>query len=403
MPSKYQIMRDLADKMQTEVLSSEPTYLAFLRTAARNYKYNFKEQLLIFEQKPDAVACAGIDVWNRLGRWVNKGTRGIALLDVSAPGHRLRYVFDLTDTNSYAGRTVKLWEMQFRHEEAVMEALADTLHIPREEMQTFPEYLETITDVLVEDNYTDYFRDLMLHKADSLLEELDEQNTELELKRTMKSSIMYMLLTRCGYDPAIYIDALDFSHIRDFDSPDVAAILGSAVSDISEVALREIGVTVQALERAEKNQNRTFAKSPVSGYDRAGKQSSQPDYERSEQYVGSELYQTGGLPDPRPGGAGGPEDRQVRDPAAQLPAGPSHGSLRRDAVQGNPEPAPGADRPGGQRDDGAADRADGQGRGRDGEAESGGSDGLGRRDECDVKVAWLIAEMLPHPFGVILM
>lgn len=185
MPSKYQIMRDLADKMQTEVLSSEPTYLAFLRTAARNYKYNFKEQLLIFEQKPDAVACAGIDVWNRLGRWVNKGTKGIALLDVSAPGHRLRYVFDLSDTNSYAGRTVKLWEMQFRHEEAVMEALADTLRIPREEMQSFPEYLETITDVLVEDNYTDYFRDLMLHKADSLLEELDEQNTELELKRTI--------------------------------------------------------------------------------------------------------------------------------------------------------------------------------------------------------------------------
>lgn len=381
MPSKYQIMRDLADKMQTEVLSSEPTYLAFLRTAARNYKYNFKEQLLIFEQKPDAVACAGIDVWNRLGRWVNKGTKGIALLDVSAPGHRLRYVFDLTDTNSYAGRTVKLWEMQFRHEEAVMEALADTLHIPREEMQTFPEYLETITDVLVEDNYTDYFRDLMLHKADSLLEELDEQNTELELKRTMKSSIMYMLLTRCGYDPAIYMDALDFSHIRDFDSPDVAAILGSAVSDISEVALREIGVTVQALERAEKNQNRTFAKSPVSGYDRAGKQSNQPDYERSEHHAGTELYQTGGLPDPRPGGAGGPEDRQVRDPAAQLPAGPSHGSLRRDAVQGDSEPAPGADRPGGQRDDGAPDRADGQGRGRDGAVESGGSDGLGRRDE----------------------
>ena len=376
MPSKYQIMRDLADKMQTEVLSSEPTYLAFLRTAARNYKYNFKEQLLIFEQKPDAIACAGIDVWNRLGRWVNKGTKGIALLDVSAPGHRLRYVFDLTDTNSYAGRTVKLWEMQFRHEEAVMEALADTLRIPKEEMQTFPEYLETITDVLVEDNYTDYFRDLMLHKADSLLEELDEQNTELELKHTMKSSILYMLLTRCGYDPAIYMDALDFSHIRDFDSPDVAAILGSAVSDISEVALREIGVTVQALERAEKNQNRTFAQSRQSGYNEAVRTN-----EGSEHHAGTELHQTGGLPDPRPGGAGGPEDRQVRDPAAQLPAGPSHGSLRRDAVQGNPEPAPGADRPGGQRDDGAADRADGQGRGRDGEAESGGSDGLGRRDE----------------------
>lgn len=126
MASKYEITKNAAEWLKTEVLASQPKYLAFLRTAANNYKYNFVEQLLIHEQKPDATACAGIDVWNRLGRWVNKGTHGIALLDTSSPQHRLRYVFDISDTNSYAGRTVSIWQMEFRHELAVMEALSDS-------------------------------------------------------------------------------------------------------------------------------------------------------------------------------------------------------------------------------------------------------------------------------------
>ena len=156
MPSKYEITRNAAQWLKTEVLSSQRKYLSFLRTAARNYKYSFVEQLLIHEQKPDATACAGIDVWNKLGRWVNKGTHGIALLDTSTPQHRLRYVFDVSDTNSYAGRHVRLWNVRPRHEAAIMEALSDSYHIPPEQGQTFPELLLSAADVLVEDNYTDY-------------------------------------------------------------------------------------------------------------------------------------------------------------------------------------------------------------------------------------------------------
>lgn len=217
MASKYEITKNAAEWLKTEVLASRPKYLAFLRTAANNYKYNFVEQLLIHEQKPDATACAGIDVWNRLGRWVNKGTHGIALLDTSSPQHRLRYVFDISDTNSYAGRTVSIWQMEFRHELAVMEALSDSFGIAREQMESFPEFLEKAAEVLVEDNITDYLRDLTLNTKGSLLEDLDELNIEVELRRTMRSSITYMLLARCGYDPSIYEDYLDFSHIRDFD------------------------------------------------------------------------------------------------------------------------------------------------------------------------------------------
>ena len=240
MASKYEITKNAAEWLKTEVLASQPKYLAFLRTAANNYKYNFVEQLLIHEQKPDTTACAGIDVWNRLGRWVNKGSHGIALLDTSSPQHRLRYVFDISDTNSYAGRTVSVWKMEFRHELAVMEALSGTFGIPREQMQSFPEFLEKAAEVLVEDNITDYLRELTLNTKGSLLEDLDELNIEVELRRTMRSSITYMLLMRCGYDPSIYEDYLDFSHIRDFDTPDVATILGNAVSDVSEMALREM-------------------------------------------------------------------------------------------------------------------------------------------------------------------
>ena len=403
MASKYEITKNAAEWLKTEVLASQPKYLAFLRTAANNYKYNFVEQLLIHEQKPDATACAGIDVWNRLGRWVNKGTHGIALLDTSSPQHRLRYVFDISDTNSYAGRTVSIWQMEFRHELAVMEALSDSFGIAREQMESFPEFLEKAAEVLVEDNITDYLRDLTLNTKGSLLEDLDELNIEVELRRTMRSSITYMLLTRCGYDPSIYEDYLDFSHIRDFDTPDVATILGNAVSDVSEMALREIGVTVRALEKAERTSNRTFAEKRISGYDVTGKANNQPVTERSEQHDQPHLHAEGRLPDPRSGSPGSPENREVRNDAPSVPAGLPSGDLRRDAPEGDSERALGADRPTGQRDGGAPGIAGGTGGGRDGASESDRSDGLGASDECDVKVAWLIAEMLPHPFGVILM
>ena len=383
MPSKYEITRNAAEWLKTEVLASQPKYLAFLRTAANNYKYNFVEQLLIHEQKPDATACAGIDLWNRLGRWVNRGTHGIALLDTSTPQHRLRYVFDISDTNSYAGRTVSIWQMQFRHELAVMEALSDSFDVPREQMQSFPEFLEKTADVLVEDNIADYLRDLIQNKEGSFLEELDDLNIEVELKRTMRSSITYMLLTRCGYDPSVYGDYLDFGHILDFNTPEVATILGNAVSDVSEMALREIGVTVRALEKAEKSQNRTFAENPTFGYDVAEGRNNQPKTERSENHDSTDLHPAGRLPDSRPGSAGDPENREVRNDASSVSAEPASGNLRRDAPEGDSEQPSGADRPAGQRNAGAPDLSDGESAGRDRAAESDRSDGLGGTDERD--------------------
>lgn len=264
MPSNYQITKAAAEVLKTEVFSNTSKYQSFLNTAARNYKYSFVDQLLIIWRKPDAIACAGIDLWNRLGRWVNKGTKGIPLLDSSGLTGRLHYVFDLTDTNSPVGREVRLWSMEFRWEEQVMEAMADSYNVTRAPMQSFPEFLEAAVDVLVEDNYTDYLRDLLTERPESRLDHFDEATLEAELKRTMKSSILYMVLARCGYDPAAYEEVLDFGFITMFDTPKVAAILGNAVSDVSEMALREIETTVKALDRAERISNRTFAQSRAS-------------------------------------------------------------------------------------------------------------------------------------------
>ena len=374
MPSKYEITKNAAEWLKTEVLSSQYKYLAFLQTAARNYKYSFVEQLLIHEQKPNATACAGIDVWNKLGRWVNRGVHGIALPDTSTPQYRLRYVFDVSDTNSYAGRTVNLWAMRPRYEAAVMEALSDSFDLPSGQGQTFPDFLEAAAKVLVEDNYTDYYRDLMDSKTGSLLEELDDLNTEMELKTSMRSAVTYILLVRCGCDYADYENDLDFRFLRDFDTPETAAILGNAVSDISEMALREIAATVRSIEKTER-QNRTFAKTPEMGYDGAVRTN-----ERSDEH-GTDLQAGGGLPDSQSGSAGSAQDRQVRDDAPQLSAGASPRDLRRDAPERDPERALGADRPAGERDDGPSDAANGEGPGRDGAAQGPGSDGLGGGDE----------------------
>ena len=375
MPSKYEITKNAAQWLKTEVLSTQPNYLSFLRTAAQNFKYDFVEQLLIHEQKPAATACAGIDVWNRLGRWVNKGTRGIALLDTSTPQHRLRYVFDISDTNSFAGREVHLWAVQPQYEAAIMEALSDSFDLSFEEDLPFPAFLDEAAGVLVDDNIPDYFRDLMESKSGSLLEELDELNTEQELKRTMKSAVTYMLLVRCGCDYDAYAPELDFSCIRDFDTPETATVLGSAVSDISEMVLREIAATVRSLEKAEKTRNRTFAQSADPGYDGAGKTD-----ERSTDH-GTDLHETGRLSDSRSGSAGGTEDRQVRDDAAQLSEGSPSGNLQRDAPERDAERSSGGNRPAGERDDGPADSADGQDTGRDGATQSQGSDGMAAGDE----------------------
>lgn len=381
MPSKYQIISELASQTARDITSKAERYTDFLVTAANNYKYSFKEQLLIHAQKPDATACAEIETWNRLGRWVNKGTRGIALLVDRDTPYKLRHVFDYSDTNSRAGRVVTLWQMRPQFEEPVKESLQDSFG-EVELTADFPHFLMEIAKNAVEDNFSDYLSNLQSVKGDSFLEELDDLNLEVWLKDTLRSSVAYMALVRAGYQPSRYFTRDDFSHIYDFNTVPVISVLGAATSDISEMVIREIAETVKGLEKEEKQSNRTFARDRSSEYHESRNNKTERSYED-----GTDLYDAGRLPDPRPDRSGEPEDWEVWNAASDLPPRASGRNLYRDAVGRNAEQPLGGSGRSGQSDDGQADRADEDAQRRDRADEGRRPDEVGSADELDPELS----------------
>ena len=375
MPSKYRIILEMASQTARDIASNADRYTDFLITAANNYKYSFKEQLLIHAQKPDATACAEIDTWNKLGRWVNKGTKGIALLIDRDVPYKLRHVFDISDTNSRAGRNITLWQMKPEYEYAVSESLQASFG-DVEEPRDFPHLLMDISGYAVEDNLSDYLMELNAVKAGSFLEELDDTSLEAWLKTTLKSSVAFMALSRAGYEPRQYFDREDFSHLFDFNTVEVISVLGAAVSDISEMVIREMGETVKEMEKEEKRKIRTFAQTGSSAYHKNRTENK----ERSNEH-GTDLYDAGGLSDSRSDRAGEPEAWEVWNAAADIPPRTPGWDLHRDAAERDTEQPSGGSGPTSQRDDGTPDLADDEGTGRDGEPESGGSDAVGADDK----------------------
>ena len=374
MAKKLYSIVELAAQKTREISANSGNYMAFLTTAAHNFKYNFRDQLLIYAQKPDATACAQIDFWNKHGRYVNRGTRGIALLVDTDQGYKLRYVFDMSDTNSRQGRMIPIWKMEPRYENAVIEALENSYGEFPDRSGLAACLLET-AKVIVEDNFGDYFTELRGVKEGSLLEELDDLSTETWFRGLVESSVAFIMLTRCGIDPMDYFSGEDFAHVYDFDTPETLSILGGAVSDIAEMPLREIASTVLSLYRAEQRENRTFAQTPNRPY-----HDSRTKQERSIEH-GTDISNGGRLPSAQSGSAGGPEGRKIWDAAAQLPSDPQERLLHGDAPQRQAERPSGEDRPAGHGDGGAADGADGAGAGRDGGAEGQRSDEVGGPDE----------------------
>ena len=374
MPNKHQLVVQLAERQAADIVSSAGRYMAFLTTAANNYKYTFKEQLLIHFQRPNATACAEIDTWNRLGRWVNKGTKGIALLvDNRDAKYRLRYVFDVSDTNSRAGYTVSVWRMEQQDQSAIVEDLSNTFG-ELEPDKSFAESLMRSARMVVEDNIADYLADLNRVKDGSFLEELDDLNTEVWLRETMTAGVGFMLLTRCGIDARDYYFPDDFRHLYDFNTPEVISVLGAGTSDVAEMVLREIESTVKALRREENNQIRTFANQ------NRERDNVRETTERSDEH-GTDLSTGGRLSSAQPRSAREPEDREVWDASARLPAEASRRDLYWDASARNPQPAPGGDRPAGNRDGGESHEPDGTAGGRGRAPESLAADAVGAADE----------------------
>ena len=369
MPRKDEILSQLLSSKTQEIVSSPGKYTAFLQTAARNYKYGFQEQVLIHAQRPDATACAEIGVWNRLGRWVNRGATGIALLRSPNLPYRIRYVFDVSDTNNRENREIFLWQMKPEYENEVIHTLQGKFLL--DSNNDWGEVVEALSQQLAEEVVEDYLPDLLNNKQDSFLEELDDGSIAKWFKESVSESVCYMVLHRCGYVPELDNDV--FGRIQDFNTEITASLLGSAVSTLSESILREIGVAVKSLER---QQLRTFDSFGDTVYNEARKN----ELERS-QNNGTDLQNAGRLPSTQPDSPGEPQGWQVRDAAAQLSPQTPGGAVHRNADEGHSERPSGGGGPGGQPDAGAVDPADGPGAGRDGGAESPGSDAVGPADE----------------------
>ena len=250
MMSNLEFYSAMASYTATHLTDSWQRWTAFLTTASRLYKYPFHEQLMIFAQRPDATACAEYDLWNdTMRRYVRRGSKGIALVDNSREKPRLRYVFDISDTGLRKNsRHPFLWELRPEHEAAVAQALAEWFGAPPE--NNLAEQLESIAAQLVSEYWVEHKRDILDIVDGSFLEGYDEFNIGVQFRNAATVSITYSLLSRCGLEPEGYFDHEDFLSIFDFNTPEAVAALGTAVSQINQQVLRQIGITIQNYERA---------------------------------------------------------------------------------------------------------------------------------------------------------
>ncbi|MCL2352673.1 MAG: hypothetical protein FWC55_09100 [Firmicutes bacterium] len=253
MAGKFQTITDLYESTTKQVTDSPGAWTAFLRSACRNYKLRFDEQILVYAQRPDATAVLEIEKWNdSFGRWVNKGARGIAVFNDGHNGPcRLKHYFDIGDTHgSRYERPVPLWDMRPEYEAEVIESLENSFG-ELEDASNLAAAIFSAAVNAVEDNMDDYLRDLTYAKEDSFSEEHDTFDVRMEYQTALENSVAYMLLTRCGLDADEYFEAGDFQGITAFNTRSAVNALGLAASDISEMCLREIAATVLSLQRQE--------------------------------------------------------------------------------------------------------------------------------------------------------
>ena len=358
MPNKLQAYAEQAERTARQITGSHLAWTAFLTTAARLYKYPYNEQLMIYMQRPEATACAEYDFWNeKMGRYVRRGSTGIALIDASGYKPRLKYVFDVSDTGGKENaRRVNLWELRDEHTDNVRAMLERNYGVSGR--NGLAEQFENVASQLAAEYWRDHSRDILGIVADSYLEEYDDYNIEVAFKNAAAVSITYSLMSRCGMQPEDHFEHEDFFSIFDFNTPRTVAALGTAVSEINEQVLRQIEVTIRNYEREHSAE-------------RTAEHGEQPD-----------LHEERRLPDSRPEDRGaGAAPRQVRADAPEVPEGASSHSLEPDDLGGDSVSAPAGDRAGSAEPLRADDAGAGGGGRSDGSAESQRSHEMGGLDE----------------------
>ncbi len=409
---RYDEIKGLALFTAKMITESPEEWQKYLDCAGQFYKYPFRDSMLIYAQRPNATACASMEVWNkRMNCWVNKGAKGIALLDdegIQRSG--LRYVFDVADVHEarYIGQKPKLWEMHDMHRDAVVERLEE-IYGPTDERGSFESRIVEISKRIADEMAPDITDEqLTMSLEGSLLEGLDNLNLELRLRDTLADSIAYTVLSRCGIDKGDIADYVEFNYIREFSTIESLNVLGQANSELTEPMLREIGKTINIYDRnrsveAQRNVNREqierheeksemgLANASDGRYNALTRESEKRDIEYNdsgEKDAGRSEYGTsirsdrglsGSEPDSEQG-AGGETD-QIRNTEKELPQGTQERSLQRNVDERNSEGALLDDTGAGRGENGSSDISDGKGAGSERDSESNRSDEMGRNDE----------------------
>ena len=382
MAIRYKALTELYQEAQRSV-TAPGAWQRFLVSACRNYRLPFDEQLLVHAQRPDATAVLEIERWNkRFGRWVNRGANGIAVFDSRHTDRpRLKYYFDISDTHEgNFPQPVPLWAVRPEYEPEIIETLENSFG-ELEHKEDLGTALLSAAKNAVEDNIQDYLSELKTITEGSFLEELDDLNLEVLYRKALENSIGYMLMVRCGLDPAGAFEDEDFRDVLNFNTPETLNALGVATGDISQMCLSEISRTVLALQRQPQKENRTFAGQPQIQY-AVTEQRNQPP-ERSFENERDHIHEAGRLQPAEPsapaGGAGSPWEIRIASEEVSERTQANH--LHEPADQRAALQPPVGDRADGPAPDGATRDADGESRGRDGGAEGARPDEVGGADE----------------------
>ena len=368
MTRKIQVISELAGQTAHEVTRDADSWKRYLDTASRLYKYSFDDQLLIYAQRPDATACAAMELWNeKMRRWVKAGSKGIALIRDNGNGRpHLEYVFDVADTRAVCGAKMPyLWEMREEHHAPVLAALgaqpdaAGTQGLGNCLMETAARAADEV--------YAEYLHDLVYDAGESFPA---GQDMETCFRRTLTASVQYTLLVRCGLEPSDYLDDEALEGISKFSTPAVLPHLGDAASRLSMGILQEIGRTIRTYDREQLQNSQKKIEKPLEKTQDIGYTKDTNNFntlkreskERGNHNDRTDIHEQRGLPDTgsddgRGGHDGGDAVREVRAAAAELPQGTAPRDVHVDAADRTADAAPVPDRPAGA----GADRQDGGG------------------------------------------
>ena len=355
--SKLQDIRDLAQEHAVSVSGSPRDWMDYMDTASRLYRYSFSDQLLIHAQHPEATACASLELWNeKMFRWVNRGARGIALLDETGQHTRLRYVFDISDTHMVAGgRSPYLWQMQEHQREEILTHLAEVYALEEKDTATLQDALMAVAREMVSDNLEEYLDGLEYAVEGTYLEDLDEVTIRSDFRQLATDSVYYLLSRRCGLDPMELLEEEDFMHITDYNRLSVLTFLGNTASQLSESILIDIGKTVHkiSLEEARKEvensnernyNNFTTLIREIKNQDAETKKEENIENEGGTDY-GTDISSQGRLPvsesDRRRGRS---VDREIRDAAEDISEGTQEQPLSEPVPDREAEQPSGTDR-----------------------------------------------------------